>query len=120
MESKYRKSIKRDHKSKITRLYFWTYEYFWFHTEFWIKDPEQRRPYTYIFRDWIYPHMAAFIAILIIWYVGLGASVWFAPNKIIILVVLALGVFSGWLSAHLVWGGKWNKGEQEWPPILDA
>jgi len=100
--------------------YFDWYAFVWFHIEaLWIKDPERRRPFTFIMRDWIFPHKNAFIAMLIIWYIGIGVWAWFEPSRSIILVILALGIFSGWLSAHLVWGGKWINGEQEWPPVIE-
>lgn len=109
----YRKRINRQHKKKITRIYFSLYAWFWFHTEFWLK-PFDRRPYTYIFRDWIYPHMSLFLIFSLFWFSGMFVlQIWHS------LIALSLTLPTSLLWAHLVWGSSWKKGEQEWPPILD-
>jgi hypothetical protein len=110
----YRKRINKQHKKKITRIYFSLYAWFWFHTEFWIKDPEERRPYTYIMRDWIYPHIAWFLVLSATWFIGMFILQVWRP-----LLALSLTLPTALLWAHLVWGSKWIKSEQEWPPVLD-
>lgn len=110
----YRQSICRDHKTRFVKAGFSLYAWFWFHTEaLWIKDPEARRPYTFIMRDWIYHHMKAFLVMLGVWYAGM--LTWLHWNPYPPATLMAL---SSWLAAHLIWGGKWIKGEQEWPPYL--
>jgi hypothetical protein len=110
---KYFDSVKRDHKNPLVQKNFSFYAWFWFHTEFWLS-PLDRRPYTFIFRDWIFIHMLWYQIMIAIWYAGLVAWLKWAPYASGTLI----GV-SSWLNAHLVWGGKWKKGEQEWPPFLD-
>lgn len=119
----YQKRVAQTHKTRVVRQWFGLYAFFWFHTEFWIKDKEQRRPYTFIMRDWIFPHMKLFILILIAWYacvIGWLCTAVLGGSLVSGIIALLVSTFSGWLSAHLVWGGKWIKGEQEWPPILEC
>ncbi len=108
----YKSKVRHDHQSRTVRAYFSLYAWFWFHTEFWL-EPEDRRPYTYIMRDWIYPHLPAFVAILLVWYAGLLAwAHWSAYPPLI------LGILSSLLVAHLIWGSEWIPNEQEEPPYL--
>jgi hypothetical protein len=109
---RYLKAVRRDHSTPLVRSGFSLYAWFWFHTEFWLP-PLDRRPYTFIMRDWIYPHLPAFLTILAAWYAGLFLLVRRLPC-----LALVLGVLSSLLVAHLVWGSGWQKGEQEWPPYL--
>jgi hypothetical protein len=108
----YFEAVKRDHKTRLVREGFSLYAWFWFNTEFW-QAPLDRRPYTYIFRDWIYPHMKTFLAVLAFWYAGLFFLAARQPYP-----ALGLAILSSLLAAHLVWGSRWKKGEQEWPPYL--
>lgn len=110
--SDYRAKVKADHKSKAVRLYFLTYEWFWFNTQWWL-NPVDRRPYTFIFRDWIYPHMKWFLVILAIWYAGMFTWLAFNPWPSGLLLVL-----SSWLAAHLIWGACWIPNQQEDPPYM--
>jgi hypothetical protein len=108
----YLASIHRNHKTRLVRRGFSIYAWFWFHTEFWLT-PLDRRPYTFIMRDWIYPHLGLFVIILAAWYSGLFLLIQPQPY-----LALALGILSSLLVAHLVWGTGWKRGEQEWPPYL--
>jgi hypothetical protein len=108
----YFESIRRDHKTRLLRKSFSLYAWFWFHSEFWLGTLD-RRPYTFIFRDWIFSHLTAYKITTGAWYAGLLIWLHWAPYPAGILVGL-----SSWLNAHLVWGSKWEKGEQEWPPYL--
>lgn len=87
------------------------YLWFWFHTEFWLT-PVNRRPYTYIFRDWIFTHQWPAFAIfwtitgLLAW--AVTCSAWYLP----------LYSFYFMLVAHLIWGSKWIEGQQEVPTYL--
>jgi hypothetical protein len=111
----YKKDVAKYHKSRVIRAYFDWYAYFWFHTEaLWIKDPLARRPYTYIFRDWIFPHMTIFKVILAVWYAGMLTWLHWCPYPAAILLGL-----SSWVAAHLVWGADWIPGQQEDPQIKD-
>jgi apolipoprotein N-acyltransferase len=112
----YKAQVHKDHKSKVVRFYFLTYEYFWFHTQsLWIKNPLDRRPYTFIFRDWIYPHMVWFAVILCLWYAACFTLVAFHPLLASILLTL-----SSWLASHLIFGAPWVPGQQEDPQIEDC
>jgi hypothetical protein len=110
----YKAHVAEDHKNRTVRAYFDLYAWFWFHTQFWIKDPEQRRPYTFIMRDWIYTHRVWYRVILITWYAGMLALLNWHPYPAAMLLIL-----SSWLAAHLTWGSKWIPGEQEYPPITE-
>jgi len=107
----YNAEVRQDHQSKIVRKWFGLYAWFWFHTQFWL-DPLDRRPYTFIFRDWIYPHMAWFLVLLFAWYAGMFVWLYWAPWAPAVLLVL-----SSWLAAHLVWGSPWVPNQQEEPQI---
>ena len=88
------------------------YQWFWFATEFWLT-PIDRRPLTFIFRDWIYSHVGWFIIFLVIWFGGIFAWNLFYPVPASI-----TGFLSAFLLAHLVWGSKYIEQEQEWPTYL--
>ena len=111
----YKLHVAQKHKSKVVREYFSLYAWFWFHFEaLWIKDPLERRPLTFIMRDWIYPHMKWFVVILVVWYAGMFT--WMHWNSYAPAVFLVL---SSWLAAHLIWGSPWIYGQQECPQIED-
>jgi hypothetical protein len=65
----YFRSIRRDHKTRLVRGGFSLYAWFWFNTQFW-KAPLDRRPYTFIMRDWIYTHLRLFLVLVGAWYTG--------------------------------------------------
>lgn len=92
----------------LGRFYIW----FWFHTEFWLT-PQDRRPYTFIMRDWIFTNLVAFYIIVLIWTAGMIAlSIWHGTASTI------LSIISYFLLAHLVWGTAWIEGQQEFPEYL--
>jgi hypothetical protein len=88
------------------------YEWFWFHTEFWLT-PTNRRPYTFIMRDWIYRHLNAFTAMVFVFIAGMIALSFQQGTK-----ATLLSLFGGLLIAHLVWGSKWIENQQEFPEYL--
>lgn len=92
----------------LASFYLW----FWFHTEFWLT-PINRRPYTFIIRDWIYPHMALFLWLVLAVFIGL---INFAQTQPLTSIILSC--LSSLLCAHLVWGSAWIEGEQETPEYL--
>lgn len=93
---------------KLGEFYLW----FWYHTEFWLT-PVDRRPYTFIMRDWIFKNpMFAFILIMA-WYTLL---IVFAHTIEVWTVVLSL--LSAFLLGHVVWGSAWIEHQQEFPPYL--
>lgn len=110
----YYRNVARSHRTAAVRKWFGLYAWFWYHTEFWIKQPEQRRPYTYIMRDWIYPHMNWFRAMLVCFNVLMGWLTFCIQPAVAVPWVLA-----SWLCAHLTWGGGWIPGQQEWPPVVE-
>ena len=87
----------------LGRFYLW----FWYHTEFFLT-PLNRRPYTFIMRDWIYTHANISGWLIIGWfccmvilshYYGMTATI--------------LSIFTALLTAHLIWGSKWIEGEMD-------
>jgi hypothetical protein len=94
--------------SWLAKFYLW----FWFHTEFWLT-PMDRRPYTFIMRDWIYTHLNIFALFIASFYAGMIAlSIWHGTASTI---VSSLGSF---VLAHLIWGSAWIEGQQEYPEYL--
>lgn len=86
---------------------------FWFYTEFWIANKLHRRPYTFIFRDWIYTHAIAATILTVIWFVGMIVlSFWYGTLSTV------LSIVTGILFAHLCFGSKWIEGQQEYPQYL--
>jgi len=88
------------------------YQWFWFHTE-WYLTPVNRRPYTFIFRDWIYNNTEAFTCITLIWFIGIVALSYQCG-----VAATIIGIASAALYAHLMWGSKWIEGQQEYPEYL--
>ena len=85
------------------------YQWLWFHSEFWLT-PVDRRPYTFLWRDWIFTHSGFALSLIIIWYILVGAlHIWYPTPALI------LGIVSTFILAHLVWGSKWIEGQQEFP-----
>ena len=88
------------------------YEWFWVYTEFWLT-PVDRRPYTFIMKDWIFTHVKAFIGIAVVWFAGvITLSYWHGTAATVI------GVISAAILAHLVWGAAWIEDQQEFPDYL--
>ena len=77
------------------------YQRFWYATEFWLT-PVNRRPYTFIMRDWLFRHTTSFIVILVVWVAGMFS--WNLYHPVPAYIVSSLGWF---LLAHLIWGTKW-------------
>ena len=85
------------------------YCWFWYHTEFWLTKCD-RRPYTFIMRDWIYRNLNLAVALIALFYSGMiTLSVWHGTASTI---TTSIGSF---VLAHLIWGTKWIEGEQETP-----
>ena len=82
------------------------YKWFWMHTEFWVADKVKRRPYTYIFRDWIYTHIPYFVVCLVMWATGLTILSTINP-----ILALWIGLPTSMLLGHLIWGTKWVPNE---------
>ena len=92
----------------LAKFYLW----FWFHTEFWLT-PTNRRPYTFIFKDWIYTHSNLVVFLILSWFCGMTILSLSHGTLSTILSIL-----TGLLAAHLVWGAKWIEGQQEYPEYL--
>jgi hypothetical protein len=92
----------------LVKFYLW----FWFHTEFWLT-PVNRRPYTFIFRDWMYKNPYFAYILTLAWMFTL-----FFLNIAHPAIGYASIAFSFMLLAHLVWGTVWIEGEQEVPEYL--
>ena len=92
----------------LGRFYLWL----WFHTEFWLT-PVDRRPFTFIMRDWIFTHIPLAISLIVLFYIGMIVlSIWHGTASTI---TIAVGSF---ILAHLVFGTKWIEGQQEEPVYL--
>ena len=92
----------------LGKFYLWL----WFHTEFWLTRID-RRPYTFIMRDWMYKHGGLTRTFIVLFYAGsIILSNWHGTASTI---TVALGSF---VLAHLVWGTVWIEGEQESPAFL--
>jgi hypothetical protein len=113
----YKAVLHHHHRNRAARAYFDLYAWFWFHTEVWLR-PIDRRPYTYIMRDWIFPHKSWFYIIEAIFNATTLALILLIDAHVPQAFLSIFWVFSGWLSAHLIWGAKWISGQQEWPPYL--
>jgi len=113
MLDKYRQSIRQDHKHKIVWYYFLTYSFLWFNLEaLWIRNPYDRRPLTFIFRDEIHEHPLRSSIITLLVTIGLL----YLSFKVPALVILC--VLYGFLWGHLIWGSKYIPHQNEWPPYL--
>ena len=88
------------------------YQWLWFHTEFWLT-PVNRRPFTFIMRDWIYRNVGWFAVLVTLFYTGM--IILSLTHGTVSTVIVALGSF---LLAHLVWGSKYIEQEQEFPAYL--
>jgi len=88
------------------------YQWFWFHTEFWLT-PVNRRPYTFIMRDWVFTHSVLASVLVFLFYAGMIIlSIWHGTASTI---TTSVGSF---LLAHLVWGSAWIEHQQEYPEYL--
>jgi len=88
------------------------YQKFWFATEFYLT-PVNRRPYTFIMRDWIFTHPVLASVLIFLFYAGMIVlSIWHGTASTI---TTSVGSF---LLAHLVWGSKYIEQEQEFPEYL--
>ena len=88
------------------------YSRFWFATEFWLT-PVNRRPYTFIFRDFMFRHVTITAILIFLFYAGMiTLSVWHGTMSTIIMA------FGSFLLAHLVWGTSWIEHQQEYPTYL--
>lgn len=93
----------------LSKLYAWV----WFHTEFWMANKLDRRPFTFIMRDWIFLHPGLAAFVIVLWFAGCFAlAAWY------IWIALILGILSSFVLAHVVWGSPWLKGQQEQPTYL--
>lgn len=94
-------------KSGLGKLYAWL----WFTTEFWLA-PSERRPYTYIMRDFY--HGNPLLTILIISSLSYCAGRWWLPVTVVIFGIGLALLFTGIVLGHLFWT-KYTPGEQEVP-----
>jgi hypothetical protein len=83
------------------------YSYFWMHTEFWIATKVNRRPYTYIMRDWIYTHVKTFTIMAFVWF-----GCMYVLARYHAMLAVTISILTALLTAHLVWGSKWIPDEK--------
>lgn len=91
------------------------YEIFWFYTQLWLK-PEDRRPYTYIFRDLYHRSPLVVITLGAIGFYLLGRYT--TSVSIVVLLSIVVALFVGIIMGHLWWGKKYIEGQQEYPTYL--
>jgi len=84
------------------------YKFIWYHTEFWL-DPKDRRPYTYIIRDFYHKHPILWTSLVII--LGFWLHSWL-DMKVVSCIL------TGILIGHLFWGTKYEEGQQEYPEYI--
>ena len=88
------------------------YSWLWFHSE-WYLTPIDRRPFTFIMRDWIFTHVEQAVILIGLFYVGMVIlSFWHGTASTITTSI------ASFVLAHLVFGTKWIENEQEWPTYL--
>ena len=91
------------------------YERFWFATQVWLK-PKDRRPFTYLLRDWYHTSPLPTIVGLAITFYMIGRYTTQISLSAIMGVVLAL--VAGIILGHLFWGRKHITNQQEYPTYL--
>jgi len=123
---KVKQFLKKVYRSAGDVIEGW-YDWFWFHSQFW-KEPLDRRPYTYMMRDFAHyhPHWTGVIcgtaaalyvgAVMLADIFWCGTSWW--KHLILWLSSGALFVAAGVLLGHVLWGKDWIPGQQEEPPYL--
>uniref|UniRef100_A0A6M3KNS6 Uncharacterized protein n=1 Tax=viral metagenome TaxID=1070528 RepID=A0A6M3KNS6_9ZZZZ len=92
----------------LAQFYLW----FWFNTE-WYLTPVDRRPYTFIFRDFLYNHVPLFCLILLVWFSGVFYWNLYHPVPAYFTLLFSAGLLS-----HLSWGTTWIEKQQEYPEYL--
>ncbi len=98
---------------KILSLF--TYQWWWFHLEWWLPAPD-RRPFTFIIRDWYHNVPLPTIVGLGITFYMIGRYTTQISLSVLLGIVLAL--VTGIILGHIYWGKKWREGEQENPQYL--
>ncbi len=91
------------------------YAKFWFATQFWLK-PLDRRPYTYIFRDWYHNNPLPIIMGLAVVSYLVGRYTTQISLSVVLSVVVSLGI--GIVLGHVYWGRKHIEGQQEDPTYI--
>jgi hypothetical protein len=92
----------------LTKAYFWC----WYHIEsLWIEDKWLRRPFTYLFRDFLHQHLI--IGIIIRLAIVTGVILLTRWNYWGVLV----GMLYAFILGHIDWSG-YKPNEQEDPPYI--
>jgi len=92
----------------LQKVYWWL----WFHIEF-NRTPVDRRPFTFIMRDYFNLHPVPAWTMTAIWFAGMFVFNLFHPVPASI-----IGYFSAFVLAHVIWGAPWIEGQQENPQYL--
>jgi hypothetical protein len=91
------------------------YWWLWYHVEIlWIKVKEQRRPFTFMMRDFLIQHKV-WSTFIILGQVG----VLFWGNLAHPGALFFVSAFYFALFAHLIWGSPIKENEQEDPPYIE-
>jgi len=88
------------------------YQWLWFHSEF-MLTPVDRRPFTFIARDWIFLYPIQAMPLITIWYASMFILLFQYP----LFAGISLAV-SSFVLGHIVFGSKWIEGQQENPEYL--
>jgi hypothetical protein len=89
----------------------WFYANLWYYTEFLVKDRMQRRPFTFILRDFQHHRPYIFWPIVAGFFFG-----FYAMTSWNLQAGFFVGGFGFMLLAHLDWGQAYVPHQQEQPP----
>lgn len=91
------------------------YQIFWFYTQ-WYLPAKDRRPYTYMFRDWYHKApLPTIVGLAIVFYL-FGRYTTQISLSMLLGIVLAL--FAGIILGHLFFGKRYISRQQEHPQYL--
>ena len=91
------------------------YAKFWFRVQFWLS-PYERRPFTFMFRDWYHQAPLPTITGLAITFYMTGRYTTQISTVVLLSIVLALSV--GIILGYTYWGKTHFRGQQEYPTYL--
>lgn len=111
----YEKAVRQKHRSDLVVYGFNFYGIIWYYSEFFLA-PEDRRPFTYILRDFWHKSPVLCTLILASLFYSLGR--WWIPVSPIIFITVLVALLAGILIGHLGWGTEYVPGQQEYPTYL--
>jgi len=88
------------------------YQKIWFAVEFNLT-PVDRRPFTFIMRDYIFQYPKRAVPMIVAWYVGMAFLLCVAQW-----VAWGFTIASTAVLFHVIWGTPWIEHQQEFPEYL--